>query len=943
MKNRVLVFALVAIAILGFGIFLKKAPSKVAGNSVLPLSGDSTTESRPASDPDPVSAVPEKDIAEPVARQEHRVHESGKSGAEAAPRITTAHARIEELFSLQPNVRASFGLPDGREAVGFVENILESDGSTVFVQGRITEPQEGFFFFRKQSEPGVAGAMTGLVRFDEGEIAYRVEPLGASGGPVLVERSLDEVICRKYDEQAAERASPLDPAEGDVADIVPQLESLPGAKAVAYLDFDGEEGPHGGWGDFYAEPWVGTAEEMTECWRQVAENFAPFHINITTKLDVYLAAPEASRIRCIMTPTVDAAPGAGGVAYTGSFNWTGDTPCWAFNGGPVGSAMTAAHEIGHTFGLAHDGTISGGGGYYGGHGSPFEVSWGPIMGAPFSANLIQWSKGEYFDADQTQDDLAIIVDNNNRMDYRADDHGGTLATATALKVDAAGAFNMPGIIDRNTDFDSFVFSTSGGTLDVLASTYSDRPNLDILLELFTESGVPVASSNPDTQVTASINQSLSAGTYELRISGVGRGDPLGDGYTDYGCMGHYTLGGTVGNAGYLMSVPRAAINGYVVGTLARGGSGSYAITGGTDAAVFAVDSASGVVTVSDASLLSKYNYSFLASTPYGPVAVSVKSAPSDIVVDVWDGIGGNNVSDLTGSGAYTGSPTENRTVSELDLQGFYDNYGERVRAYLVVPTSGTYHFWIASDDASQLRLSTDDQPANAQLIAYENGVSGQYNWTAHASQASAAVSLAAGQRYYLEMLHKEGGGDDYVAVAWQGPGIAQEIVPATALVPFGNRTPLLVNLDVSIQEMAPPGNILATMEVVDPDAGDDHTFSILSGNGGGLFQIDPSSGAVTLRGALEESDTPTHVLTVRAVDSAGNTADGTLTIHVIEPGAKLEIYDGIGGVDVDNLVGNPNYPNNPSRTEYLPKLEFQSRGDYYGSRMQAFLRVPETG
>ncbi len=945
MKFRALMVALVAVATLAFVLLLKQAPSEDAGNAVSLRSGESSAEASSASGPAPVSTGPENDIAKTVAKQEdgHPDGDQGNSDAIDAPRIAISDARIEDLFFTKPNARASFGLPGGREAIGIVEYTLESDGATVFVQGRIKEPQPGFFFFRKQTEPGVAGSMTGVVRFDEGEIAYRVEPLGASGEPIIVQRSLDEVICREYDEQAAERASPLDPAEGDVATSVPQLESLPGAKAVAYLDFDGEEGPHNGWGDFYAEPWVGTAEEMTECWRQVAENFAPFHINITTKLEVYLAAPEASRIRCIMTPTGDAAPGAGGVAYIGSFNWTGDTPCWAFNGGPVGSAMTAAHEIGHTFGLAHDGTISGGGGYYGGHGSPFEVSWGPIMGAPFGANLIQWSKGEYFDADQTQDDLAIIVGDNNRMDYRADDHGGTLATATALQVDAAGAFNMPGIIERNSDFDSFVFSTAGGTLNVVASTYSDRPNLDILLELRNSSGVLVTSSNPDTQVTAGINQSLSAGTYELRISGVGRGDPLGDGYTDYGCMGHYTLSGSVGNAGYLMTVPRAAINGYVVGTLARGVSGTYAIIGGTDAAAFSVDSASGVVTVSDASLLSKYSYSFLASTPSGPVAVTVNSAPSDIVVDVWGGIGGNNVSDLTGSAAYSGPPTEKRAVSELDLQGFYDDYGERVRAYLVVPVSGTYHFWIASDDASQLWLSTDDQPVNAQLIAYENGVSGQYNWTAHASQASVSKTLTAGQRYYLEVLHKEGVGGDYVAVAWQGPGISQTILPASALVPFGNRAPLLVNLDVSIQETAAIGTLLATMEAVDPDAGDTHTFSILSGNGAGLFQIDPSRGEVELLGALEESDTVTHVLTIRATDSAGNTADGTLSIHVVEPGAKLEIYDGIGGADVDNLVAAPNYPNSPSRTEYLPTLEFQDRGDNYGSRMQAYLRVPETG
>jgi hypothetical protein len=56
----------------------------------------------------------------------------------------------------------------------------------------------------------------------------------------------------------------------------------------------------------------------------------PFNINVTTDLKVYQNAPENSRQRVVLTPTTTAAPGAGGVAYIGSFNWTGDTPCWAF-------------------------------------------------------------------------------------------------------------------------------------------------------------------------------------------------------------------------------------------------------------------------------------------------------------------------------------------------------------------------------------------------------------------------------------------------------------------------------------------------------------------------------------------------------------------------------------------------------------------------------------
>ena len=47
---------------------------------------------------------------------------------------------------------------------------------------------------------------------------------------------------------------------------------------------------------------------------------------------------------------------------------------------------------------------------------------------------------------------------------------------------------------------------------------------------------------------------------------------------------------------------------------------------------------------------------------------------------------------------------------------------------------------------------------------------------------SAAVTLAGGKRYYVEVLHKEGGGSDSVGVAWQIPGGA---APVTNSAPIG--------------------------------------------------------------------------------------------------------------------------------------------------------------
>ena len=56
----------------------------------------------------------------------------------------------------------------------------------------------------------------------------------------------------------------------------------------------------------------------------------------------------------------------------------------------------------------------------------------------------------------------------------------------------------------------------------------------------------------------------------LEVSGVGRGDPLGDGYTDYASMGSYTITGSVigGDGPDRFSIAENPASGAAVGTVA---------------------------------------------------------------------------------------------------------------------------------------------------------------------------------------------------------------------------------------------------------------------------------------------------------------------------------------------------------------------------------------
>jgi len=153
--------------------------------------------------------------------------------------------------------------------------------------------------------------------------------------------------------------------------------------------------------------------------------------------------------------------------------------------------------------------------------------------------------------------------------------------------------------------------------------------------------------------------------------------------------------------------------------------------------------------------------------------------------EYWTGISGGAVSSLTSNVNYPWNPSGRELAHSFEgPTGWADNYGTRIRGYLHPVTTGTYYFYIASDDASELWLSTNDNPANAVKICQVSGWVHEYQWDSSAEQKSAAKTLVAGQVYYIEARHKEGGGGDNIAVAWQGPGIIRQAITGAYLTPY---------------------------------------------------------------------------------------------------------------------------------------------------------------
>lgn len=353
----------------------------------------------------------------------------------------------------------------------------------------------------------------------------------------------------------------------------PAHSSRPGATNVLYLDFNGHIVTGTQWNAGSASSWTFPAYDLDgdpltfsdaeqaaifQIWQRVAEDFAPFNINVTT-VEPATFTPRTGRVLITRSYDVNgvAAPWstAGGVAYVGVYNFSSYVasyqPAFVYynnlaGGRPDIVAEAVSHEFGHNLGLSHDGTSSLT--YYGGHGSG-ATAWGPIMGTGYYDAVSQWSKGEYYDANNMEDDLAIMA---GHLSYRPDDNGNGPATATTL-TPTGNAISATGVIEQNTDVDYFRLTLGGGAVSITATPfrstqYTNGGNLDIRLRLLDANNAVVGTANPTDETRAVLTASVAGGIYYLEVAPVGTGTPLNNppsGYTAYGSLGQYTVTGTV--------------------------------------------------------------------------------------------------------------------------------------------------------------------------------------------------------------------------------------------------------------------------------------------------------------------------------------------------------------------------------------------------------------
>ena len=176
----------------------------------------------------------------------------------------------------------------------------------------------------------------------------------------------------------------------------------------------------------------------------------------------------------------------------------------------------------------------------------------------------------------------------------------------------------------------------------------------------------------------------------------------------------------------------------------------------------------------------------------------IDASPCHLLAERWYDTNLRTVEELYELTDFYDAPDYKRVITDLRELNIDAHAGTRVRGYLTAPVTGTYYFWVSSQDSMELWLSDDQTKYRKRQVAIiganvgtAHGVrdTNTNRWDHYVSQMTEGIDLVEGQKYYIEILGQNNQErNNHFSVAWAPPSIAgedtREPMPLTQMTPY---------------------------------------------------------------------------------------------------------------------------------------------------------------
>ncbi|MCB1069518.1 MAG: DUF1800 family protein [Kiritimatiellae bacterium] len=279
--------------------------------------------------------------------------------------------------------------------------------------------------------------------------------------------------------------------------------------------------------------------------------------------------------------------------------------------------------------------------------------------------------------------------------------------------------------------------------------------------------------------------------------------------------------------------------------------------------------------------------------------------PTELTLSVWTGLTGYGVGVIQ-SYVATGSPPPD-FVREISLLNFpptnpdEEQFGRYIGGWLIPPETGVYTFWLASDDGSELWLSTNSLDDHLSLAASVPGWTAYQQWDKYPEQQSLPLALSAGQRYAFSVYQRESYGGDHLSVAWTRPTAPPQ---SRDLIGW----PYLTAIGQSLRELDAGGTLAFRLTVREVDSDQD-----------GVSDYEESMLGLNANLATTTPRQPDYDAALRILGSGSAVTIGASTPRAYEAGAQAGAWTvyrsgGIDPIRVSYTVSGTAQPG----SDYLP-------------------------